>query len=126
MNLLEEYSLIDIWRLRNQTLKQFTRRDRSSLGLVQARLDYWFISTDLQYNTEKTYIIPGYQSDHSILCFQLQLLETQKRGKSLGEIQLRTRSGDIRHLIFAAEKNTINAIECMISMALDITEQKKN
>ena len=81
INLLEEYSLIDIWRLRNLTLKQYTRRDRSSLGLVQARLDYWFVSTNLQYNIDKTFIKPGYQSDHSILCFQLQLLETQKRGK---------------------------------------------
>ena len=81
MNLLDEYSLIDIWRLRNDTVKQFTRREKSRSGLVQSRLDYWFISSCLQYCTNKVYIKPGYRSDHSILGLQLQLLEIQKRGK---------------------------------------------
>ena len=81
INLLEEYSLIDIWRIRNDSVKQFTRREKSRSGLVQSRLDYWFISSSLQYCTNKVYIKPGYQSDHSILDLHLQLLEIQRRGK---------------------------------------------
>ena len=81
MNLLDKYSFIDIWHLRNNSVKQFTRRDKSLSGLVQSQLDYWFISTSLHYCTNKVYIKPGYRSDHSILGLQLQLLKIQKRGK---------------------------------------------
>ena len=81
INLIDQYSLIDIWRLRNKGVKQFTRRDSSLSTIIQSRLDYWFISSCLQYNIKSTYIKPGYRSDHSILCLQIECLGTHKRGK---------------------------------------------
>ena len=79
--LIDQYSLIDIWRLRNKGVKQFTRRDSSLSNIIQSRLDYWFIFSCLQYNIKSTYIKPGYRSDHSILCLQIECLGTHKRGK---------------------------------------------
>ena len=67
INLIDQYSLIDIWRLRNIRVKQFTRQDLSLSNIVQSRHDYWFISSCLHYNIKSTYIKPGYHSDHSIL-----------------------------------------------------------
>ena len=74
INFIDQYSLIDIWRLRNKRVKQFTRRDSSLSNIIQSRLDYWFISSCLQYNIKSTYIKTGYHSDHSILCLQIECL----------------------------------------------------
>ena len=82
-NFIEEFSLVDIWRLRNGKAMKFTRRDRTKGGLVQSQIDYWFISNSLQYLIKNTYIKPGYGSDHSILTLQIELFQTQKRGRGV-------------------------------------------
>ena len=35
-NFIEELSLVDIWRLRNSSVRQFTRRERTRAGIVQS------------------------------------------------------------------------------------------
>ena len=80
-HMMDEYSLIDIWRHRNTTLSRDTRHERSKNGIVQSRLDFWLISSSLEYLINKTTIKPGYCSDHSIIGIELELLGTQKRGK---------------------------------------------
>ena len=79
---MEEYKLIDIWRLRNPNELKFTRRERTRGGLVQSRLDFWLISESLQYQLKHCSIKPGNKSDHSLIRLSLEILNTQKRGPS--------------------------------------------
>ena len=80
-NMMSEYSLVDIWRHRNTTLTHFTRREKSHNGIVQSRLDYWLVSCSLEYLINKAVIKPGYHSDHSIITIELELVDTQRRGR---------------------------------------------
>ena len=38
---MDEYSLVDIWRLRNNNKRQFTWRGHSQTGFIQSRLDFF-------------------------------------------------------------------------------------
>ena len=64
-SILEENDLVDIWRLRNPDTKRFTWRQRNPL--IQRRLDYWFISDDLQDDIEYVDIKTAVRSDHSAI-----------------------------------------------------------
>ena len=81
IELCEELSLCDIWRVRNPNKKLYTRRENTKVGLVQSRLDFFLISENISYQIKKTCISPSVQSDHSILSINLDLLNTQKRGR---------------------------------------------
>ena len=79
--MIDEFYLIDIWRLLNPTLHRFTRREMTRGGLVQSRLDYWLISEHLLYNLHDQKIVPGIKSDHSIVKFSLKINDSLKRGR---------------------------------------------
>ena len=79
--LCEDYSLVDIWRIRNQNKKEFTRSANSRGGVVESRLDYWLVSMGITYLVKNIEIIDGLDSDHSIVTMKLNLLNTCKRGK---------------------------------------------
>ena len=64
MELMERHGLIDIWRLNNPELPQFTWR-RCNPTITQSRLDYFLISDSLQQDISSTEIIPSICSDHS-------------------------------------------------------------
>ena len=76
---MTEYSLVDIWRVRNKELSQFTWRGKGQAGLVQSRIDFWLISSSLEYELDKCLIQPGLLSDHSILLLSLNLLQIKRR-----------------------------------------------
>ena len=78
---MTEYSLVDIWRIRNKELSQFTWRGKGQAGLGQSRIDFWLISSSLEYEVDKCLIQPGLLSDHSILLLSLNLLQIQRRGR---------------------------------------------
>ena len=50
-DIMLEYNLIDIWRLRNPDKRQFTWRKRNPI--IQRRIDFWLISDDLQDDVKK-------------------------------------------------------------------------
>ena len=81
ISLCEEYSLCDIWRIRNPHNKIFTRRENSKSGLIQSRLDYWLISISLTFQTLNCDIKPSICTDHSLITLTLNLIHTQQRGK---------------------------------------------
>ena len=62
-DLLIQYDLVDIWRVRNPKSKKFTWHQIKPI--VQRRLDYWFISDLLQDDIAKIDIITGIKSDYS-------------------------------------------------------------
>ena len=79
---MEEYKLVDIWRLRNPNKHMYTRRKRTRGGLVQSRLDFWLISESLTYLVKNCQIKPGNRSDHSLIKITLEIVNTKKRGPS--------------------------------------------
>ena len=80
-NICTEFSLIDIWRIRNPKISKFTRIERSRNGIVQSRLDYLLTSISLTYQIKNTKISPGNSSDHSLISLSLNIGEQTKRGK---------------------------------------------
>ena len=79
----EKLNLIDIWRIRNPKTKRFTFRQHHTTGFIQRRLDYFFISNQLQDTVKKTDIVAAFTSDHSPLIFTLSMNQDEGRGKSL-------------------------------------------
>ena len=77
---MEEFSLVDIWRLRNQDKCQFTWRGKGHGGIAHSRLDYFLISVSLESEIDNTTIEPGFGTDHSLINPNIKLLEGQKRG----------------------------------------------
>ena len=86
-NMCTEYSLVDIWRVRNPIELKFTRRENSKLGIVQSRLDYFLISEGLSYLIKNSSINIGLCSDHSLIKIELDLCDSGKRGQGVLEIQ---------------------------------------
>ena len=80
-NLIEDISLVDIWRLRNNDKLQFTRRERAKSGIVQSCIDFWLISSAVEYLIKSCEIKPGYYSDHSVVNLKIDLIWTQPRGR---------------------------------------------
>ena len=77
---MESYDLCDIWRLRKQTVKRFTWRQRTPL--IQQRPDYFFASNDFQESVAKVDVLAAVASDHSAI--RLTLCESKEliRGPS--------------------------------------------
>ena len=80
-SLCEEYSLTDIWRIRNPQNKLFTRTKNSKNGFVHSRLDFWLISIGLSYLIKQILINPGNGSAHSLISIFIDQTETQTRSR---------------------------------------------
>ena len=78
---LNKYYLEDIWRRKNPNKKQFTFKQKQPI--VQTRLDYWFISSDLEKLVQSCDILLSITPDHSgvILRFR-NLVDNFTFGKS--------------------------------------------
>ena len=48
MHIFEQNNIVDIWRIRNPILKQYTFRKSHFSGFIQRRLDYIFISNSIK------------------------------------------------------------------------------
>ena len=78
---LEEYDYLDVWRLMNPDVKRYTWRESSRYGLVQSRLDYWFIPQHMLYNVKKTDILSSILTDHSMISLELYIGNSNNRGR---------------------------------------------
>ena len=77
----EDFDLIDIWRIRNPHRKWFTYRQKAPL--IQRRLDYFFISNQLQESAVSIDIISAICTDHSALYLKINdNAATDNRGPS--------------------------------------------
>lgn len=76
--LLEDFNLVDIWRERNASRRQYTWRRLNPLQ--QSRIDYVFVSDYLIRNHVLDFIQikPGIQSDHSMVSMELTVFGTEK------------------------------------------------
>ena len=125
--LCKEFSLIDIWRIRHKNQPGFTHRQRHKTGYVQSRLDFWLISSHMEYLVRNVKVAPGFRSDHSIIILQLDLLNTLKRGRGLWKFnkdlltdleyvsQIKKLIKNIRETINWTNKNTLwDYVKCEI------------
>ena len=65
VKIFEQNNLVDIWRIRNPSLKRCTFGKNHFSGFIQSRLDYIFISNNIQEYFKKVGIFPPLCSDHS-------------------------------------------------------------
>jgi hypothetical protein len=82
--LLNEYNIIDVWRIQNPSCRRFTWRQ--SHPRIQSRLDYFLISGELFYNVTKVNIKPSIKTDHSLLQIYMNILDEEKRGPGFWKI----------------------------------------
>ena len=80
--LKEAYSLRDIWRIRNPKAKQYTFRQKHASGFLQRRLDYFFISNNIQEFILDTDIITAISKDH--LPILISFSKIKQNNKSSG------------------------------------------
>ena len=79
--LMEDFSMCDIWRIRNPKLKQYTWRQNTVGGFSQSRLDYILIPLGYQSLTKKVGIGSSIYSDHNNIFIELDFMMEQKRGR---------------------------------------------
>ena len=72
IELQEKYYLCDIWRIRNLKSKRYTFRQHQASGLLQRRLDYFFISNSFQNIIRKIDVLASFLSDHSPILFSIR------------------------------------------------------
>ena len=78
--IIEDLELTEIWRVRNPNVKRFTWRTKSPL--LQRRLDYYLISSQLQFAVTSCDIIPAVDTDHSAITLKLKSLPDVPKGSS--------------------------------------------
>lgn len=65
IKLIQTFDLCDIWRIRNPKKKYFTFRQKHFSGIIQRRLDYLFVSSNLQETISNVNIMNAFSTDHS-------------------------------------------------------------
>ena len=79
-DIMLNYDLVDIWRIRNPNSKKFSWRQKSPI--IQRRLDYWLISDLLQDDVAKVDIVTAIRTDHHAITLEIDSLNDQQRGPS--------------------------------------------
>ena len=75
-SLMEDFDLIDVWRARNSSFRQFTWRCKNPLTM--RRLDFFLISDTLQFSVHSCEMLNPLQSDHSPKKIKSKLLNAMK------------------------------------------------
>ena len=70
-DIMMNYDLVDIWRIRNP-----------KSPIIQRRLDYWLISDLLQDDVSKVDIVTAIRTDHHAIILEIDSLDDQRRGPS--------------------------------------------
>ena len=78
IHLNDKLDVCDILRVRFPNMKRFTFRQKTPLR--QRRLDYIFLSNNLQEFVTKVDILPSFMSDHSPVFITIDTLSNQERG----------------------------------------------
>lgn len=87
-----ELDLCDIWRVRNPVAKRFTWRGNAQgkasnkTQTLYRRLDYFFISDELQPFVDNAGIIPAPATDHSAIFIKIKKFQEGKRGPSFWKL----------------------------------------
>jgi len=77
---MDDFSIVDVWRIQNPTCKRYTYRQKSPL--IQTRLDFYLISNSIQDMVKDCNIIPSVWSDHSSITIKLKFLKDWPKGNN--------------------------------------------
>ena len=77
---MKQYTLCDIWRIRNESCKRFTWRSKSPI--IQRRLDFFLISSILQPFVQSCKINPAIETDHSAVDINFKSYPKEQHGPS--------------------------------------------
>ena len=83
ISVIERFTLVDVWRVRNQNKRRYTFHQSHQAGYLQRRLDYFFVSNSLQENICETDIQVAFCTDHSPITFSRKPINNLPRGRSL-------------------------------------------
>ena len=79
LELKDKFDLCDIWRIKHPKTKTYTFRQKHFSGFIQRRLDYIFISQNLQERTRTVDILNTVSTDHSpVFCSFVNSTEFRK------------------------------------------------
>ena len=79
-SIMIDFNLVDIWRVRNPSFRQFTCR-RSNPAKM-SRIDFFLISNEMQYNVKFCKHLPSFLSDHSLVILRVSsLADSESRGR---------------------------------------------
>ena len=79
MELKDKFDLCDIWRIKHPKTKTYTFRQKHFSGFIQRRLDYIFVSQNLQERTRYVDILNAVATDHSpVFCSFVNSTEFRK------------------------------------------------
>ena len=73
VDIKESLDICGIWRIRNPKRQNFTFRQNHSIGFIERRLDYIFISNSLQEFVNYTDILLAVSTDHSPVLISLSI-----------------------------------------------------
>ena len=77
---LDEYKIVDIWRIKNPEMKGYSWRRANSV-LIQSRLYYWLVSTSIMHNLKHIELLPGIKTDHSAIWIKCLTPKVEKRDR---------------------------------------------
>ena len=77
----ERFDLCDIWKIKNPKLKRYTFRQKHVSGLIQKRLDYFYISDFKPVSVKNTGVLASLLIDHSPVSFSYCKSEESNSGK---------------------------------------------
>jgi len=138
-SLIDEFNLIDVWRHYHPNLRQYTRHQHNPK--VLSRLDYILISENMIGCTYGSKILPGVNSDHSIVKLQFDI-DPNPRGRGYWKLNCNYLRKDADFVKFIKDKikefkiNNLNndcnpnsiweAFKCTISgYCIEYTSRKK-
>ena len=79
MELKDKFDLCDIWRIKHPKTKTYTFRQKHFSGFIQRRLNYIFVSQNLQERTRNLDILNAVSTDHSpVFCSFVNSTEFRK------------------------------------------------
>jgi exonuclease III len=84
--LLDEMSMMDIWRTLNPDSTRYTWRKKLNNGIQQARLDYILIASHLIYKVKDCAIHHAMYSDHNPVELVLNGLEQNNKGRGFWKL----------------------------------------
>ena len=79
-DIMMNYDLVDIWRIRNPDSKIFSWRQKSPI--IQRCLDHWLISNLLQGDVAKVNIVTAIRTDHHAITLETDSPDDQQHGLS--------------------------------------------
>ena len=83
IELKEKFDLCDIWRITNPKAKGFTFRHKRFSGLIQRRLNYFYISNSTQVSVKNTDVLASLLTDHWPITISCLKNEESNRGRGL-------------------------------------------